>query len=525
MKTINASLLTTLLLWFLSLPALGGKDSFTVGSFRYTPEKVCSPDYKKAVRVSYYQSDTLTADSKVLVIPNEVRHKNHTYAVTCIEAHGFECVNTIEEIVISEGIRSIHEGAFRECGNLKSIRLPKSVREVEESIFAGCNNLVNIEVDDANPFYDSREGCNAIIETSTNELCAGCKNTHIPSSVKKIGMKAFSCCYSMYSICIPEGVEEIKCAFENCIHLSEVSLPHSLTTLESGAFAGCKSLSLIYIPEKVTRIMGNPFVECSSLDSITVAAENERYDSRNGCNAIIETSTNSIVAGCSKTIIPPTVTGIKSFAFDGLQRLVQMNIPQSVKDIESGAIVNCPHLTQLTVEEGNPVYDSRKNCHAIVETKKNKIVVGCGATIIPSSIWEIGNRAFYGTLFSHTLFVPEGVETIGEWAFYECKNLQTVVLPVSIKNIGKSAFSGCHDLRHVSFNSLATEIPFSVFANCSQLHTVSLPNHLKTIQERAFLNCHSLETIRLPFSLTSIGKDAFRGCPCERHINKKFHRE
>jgi hypothetical protein len=106
-------------------------------------------------------------------------------------------------------------------------------------------------VAEGNPTFDSREGCNAIIETKSNTLICGCKSTIIPESVTKIGNDAFNSCCSLESITIPESVEEIgECAFYNCESLMSITLPESVTKIDDCAFDDCSALTAIYVPAK-----------------------------------------------------------------------------------------------------------------------------------------------------------------------------------------------------------------------------------------------------------------------------------
>ena len=92
----------------------------------------------------------------------------------------------------SHAIESIGYFAFRDCIGLTSVEIPSSVKWIGSGAFGGCSSLESLKVSEGNVEYDSRENCNVIIETVSNTLVVGCKNTKIPSSVKWIGESAFS---------------------------------------------------------------------------------------------------------------------------------------------------------------------------------------------------------------------------------------------------------------------------------------------------------------------------------------------
>ena len=242
--------------------------------------------------------------SGAVVIPATVTYDGTTYPVTSIEAI-----------------------AFWGSTELTNVDIPNSVTEIGQEAFANCPGLTSIVVDSGNPRFDSRNNCNAIIETADNELIAGCKNTIIPNSVTKIGNFAFEACSSLTSIVIPNSVTEIG-------HY---------------AFYSCDSLTSIDIPNSVIEIGYGVFEDCPGLTSIVVESGNPRYDSRNNCNAIIETSDNTLIYGCKNTTIPNSVTTIGDYAFSGCHGLTSIDIPDSVTEIGFGAFESCTGLTSIVI--------------------------------------------------------------------------------------------------------------------------------------------------------------------------------
>ena len=319
---------------------------------------------------------------------------------------------------------------------MTSVTIPNSVTSIGRYAFYGCSSLTSIIVESGNTVYDSRNNCNAIIETSTNTLITGCKNTVIPNSVTSIGEGAFYNCSGLTSITIPEGVTSIgDYAFYYCVGLTSVTIPNSVTSIGYGAFYNCVGLTSITIPEGVTSIGSWAFYWCVGLTSVT---------------------------------IPNSVTSIGDYAFRVCSRLTSVTIPNSVTSIGVGAFSDCNGLTSIVVESGNTVYDSRDNCNAIIETSTNTLITGCKNTVIPNRVTSIGSFAFRGCIGLTSITIPNSVTSIGEYAFEGCIGLTSISIPSSVSSIGKYAFSGCSGLTSVT--SLSTTPPTcgtSVFNNVS----------------------------------------------------------
>ena len=219
----------------------------------------------------------------------------------------------------------------------------------------------------------------------------------IPSAVKYNGVT-----YSVTSI----G----ECAFDGCTGLTSVVIPNSVTSIGECAFLGCTGLTSIDIPNSVTSIGRQAFDGCTGLTSIN---------------------------------IPNSVTSIDEYAFAGCKGLTSIDIGNSVTSIGDGAFYMCTGLTSIVVESGNPRYDSRNNCNAIIETASNTLILGCNNTIIPNTVTSIGHYAFYECAGLTSIDIPNSVTSIGACAFFYCRELTSINIPNSVTSIKDRAFIGC----------------------------------------------------------------------------------
>lgn len=153
----------------------------------------------------------------------------------------------VKELFIPNSVSTIRRYAFEGCSSLTSVNIPNSVESIGEMAFNGCSGLTRIQVESSNPYYDSRNNCNAIIETTSNTLIQGCQNTTIPNSVTSIGCSAFEDCLGLTSISIPNSVTSIgNSAFRACSDLNSIAIPNSVTSIGWFAFSGCSELNDVY---------------------------------------------------------------------------------------------------------------------------------------------------------------------------------------------------------------------------------------------------------------------------------------
>jgi len=435
---------------------------------------------------------------------------------------------------------AIGDNVFDSCEGLTSVTISSSVTSIGSFVFSGCTALISIVVEEGNAVYDSRDNCNAIIETSSNTLIQGCVNTVIPASVTSIGGYAFYACHGLTSITIPSGI----------------------TSIGSDAFRGCSNLVRLTIPESVTNIGSSIFSGCTALISIVVEEGNAVYDSRDNCNAIIETSSNTLIQGCVNTVIPASVTSIGRYAFYACHGLTSITIPSGVTSIKYSAFNDCDNLTEIIFKGAQAEWEAididesnTKLLDGTITIKFESDIQSSGLytadgfmtwqellTTYPDSFSDDGTEIVdFPTDLSGSLVIDASVTSIGDSAFYNCDGITSITIPENVTSIGKEAFYGCDALQIINYNAIncvvniSSEmfapfmnsgdetivnignkveiIPSALFYN-SEIKTVNFAEDSKctVLGASAFGNCKNLESITIPASVTTIGYGAFVSC-------------
>ena len=234
---------------------------------------------------------------------------------------------------------------------------------------------------------------------------------------------------------------------------------YQVTSIGQGAFFFCEGLTSVEIPNSVTSIGESAFWGCSGLTSVTIPNSVTSIGQGAFSSCLVLTSIN----------IPNSVTSIGDYAFESCTGLTSVTIPNSVTSIGGSAFSGCTGCTSIVVESGNPVYDSRNNCNAIIETASNTLIAGCENTIIPNSVTTIGQSAFDGCSSLTSVTIPNSVTSIGQSAFDSCSGLTSVTIPNSVTNIGQDAFWGCTSVTDVYCHALPNQLTWNE-ADCDDFN-------------------------------------------------------
>ena len=265
-------------------------------------------------------------------------------------------------------------------------------------------------------------------------------------------------------------------AFNECIRLTSVDIPNSVTTIGDYAFAySSKKLKNVNIGNSVTTIGYAAFYGCTSLTGID---------------------------------IPNSVTTIGCAAFEGCTSLASVNISSSVTTIESRTFEGCTSLTSVEIPNS-------------VTTIGSSTFHGCTSLAsieLPNTVTTIGDHAFQDCKGLMSVEIPNSVTTIEHYAFYGCTSLASIEIPNSVTTIGSSAFHGCTSLVSIDFPNTVTTIERSTFNGCTSLMGFDFPNSVAVIGDYAFQDCKGFTSIVIPNSVTTIGEGAFSGCSNIREL-------
>ena len=339
---------------------------------------------------------------------------------------------SIEKVVISKGVTSIGNEAFKWCERLTNVTIPDSITSIGNSAFYDCSSLTSVTIPDS--------------VTSIGEWafygCSSLTSVTIPHGVTSIGGAAFWGCSSLTSVTIGNSVTSIgEWAFSDCSSLTSVTIPDSVTSIGDCAFYGCISLTSVTIGNGITSI-NDSFSGCVSLKSFTVSESNSAYSSKDG-----------VLFNKNKT---------KLVAYPAGKTNTSYTIPNSVSEIKEWAFSDCSDLTNVT---------------------------------IPNSVSKISYGTFWGCSSLTSVTIPTSVKSIDGYAFEYCSSLTSVTIPNSVTSIGEWAFSDCSSLTSITIPNSVSKISYGTFECCENLKSVTIPTSVKSIDGRAFSFCDSLSDI------------------------------
>ena len=447
-------------------------------------------------------------------------------------------LNSIRRVVISDGITSISVGAFQNCVNLTQVQMANSVTKIGANAFRGCSSLETFLFPNNLKEIDGYAFCG----------CSSLSEVILPDTVIHLGQSVFCGCTAVKTLVLSKGLKSISSqAFAGCNSLTEVGIPEGVITIEWNAFVNCVELESVTIPSTITTIQRWAFdnshtkVFISDLKAwCEIDFENEAANPLAGSSLIMGGSTlycNGVEV--VDLVIPQDIKEIKAYAFANCKSLKSVTLPGTITSIGKQAFNNCSALQSGTyngepdqwltvqVKDGNELLTSVMH----VSSGNGTIIGVCGdqatweynyitKTLTVSGTGKMNDSSYSAsTLWPidindaiENVVIEAGITSIGDYAFYNCSSLTSIMIPSSVTSIGNNAFYGCSNLRNITIPSGVTSIGDYTFYGCSRLTNITLPSGVTGIGNNAFYNCSSLTSITIPSGVTSIGGDAFGGC-------------
>lgn len=445
-----------------------------------------------------------TKDGKILVRyapgKNESSFSIPDHVIN-IDAFAFYGVSELKNIQIPSSVTHIGRFAFSCCEKLSSINLSSAIISVGDYAFSSCSNLIEIICESkyiTKTWGDAwKNNCNAKIKylTTETEIVSNPKYNYIVVNGEAILTRYKG---NSTEITIPKTIDNLYnvASFGQIFKgtsIVSISIPDSISNIESQAFSGCSSLANISIPSSIVSIGSYAFYQCSNLQNVYID------DIASWCNislsdysAPLQYAKNLYVNGelITNLVIPEGVTVIPHHAFAKQKSIVSVSIPESLEVIQDLAFDGCSisdvHLTNLSSWCNVVIYD------------------------MYDSPLCIADNIYINNELITQLVIPDDVTTINDFVFYGLKNITDITISSSVTAIGRYAFGYCRDLENVFFNSpKLVSIESYAFSDCEKLLQLYIPDSVSHIGEGIIKNCYGLTRISLPSCIDFLSADFF----------------
>ncbi len=474
--------------------------------------------------------------------------------------------SAIKSVIITDGVTSIGNSAFRDCDSIETVSIPDTVTSIGSYAFYDCDKLTKVSFNSRDVYSYAFCSCDNLttvvmgntvkyIESNAFYNCKNLSNVTWSNNLTGIRSSAFWGT-GLTELQMPDTVTTVGERAFAYSPLKNVHLSTSLTTLESGAFLDCDGLTAIEIPasltkatedyysgdvtdndEKVSSGYIGPFSHCDNLKGITFA---------NGTTTV----PGYLFYNCDsiETVsIPDTITSIGTYAFYDCDKLTKVSF--NSRDVYSYAFCSCDNLTTVvmgnTVKyiESNAFYNCKNLSNVTWSNNltgiRSSAFWGTGLTELqmPDTVTTVGERAFaYSPL--KNVHLSTSLTTLESGAFLDCDGLTAIEIPASLTKATEDYYSGdvtdndekvssgyigpfshCDNLKGITFANGTTTVPGYLFYNCDSIESIYIPKSAGSIGTSAFEGCENLIAVNIPDKVETIGNYAFRYCSNLTHIH------
>ncbi len=496
--------------------------------------------------------------------PDEIFDAVSIPSVKLVDGWVIECDNTLSGSLDLTACRGIADRAFYNCSGLTSVAMPANLKAVGEYAFANCSGLTAITIPDSvtSIGWHAFHGCSGLTSiiipdhvTVLNESafsdCSGATELTIGNRLTTVERFAFTRCSNLERVTIPShwnvtdlllsGHSYGEAVWES-EKLSTVIVKDGADSIPSSMFSECAWLKDVSIPASVTNIESKAFADCTALDTVRIS------DLAAWCGiAFGSFDANPLYfakhfyvngAEVKDLVVPDGVVTVRKYAFRGFSGLLSVTLPDSVQSIGGAVFRGCANLASADLGKGLKLLGgtSFADCPALasVSVPNTVTTVDTGAF---SGCTSIATATFPGRLSPQTLFpdawsgirtaaFADGTEWVTNSVFEGCTALTDITVPGSVTNMGSKAFKGCTNLDTVRIDDVkawcqrfyqsgdANPLYYAkhFFVNGNEVTDLVVPEGTWTIRRYAFRGFHGLTSLTLPDSVESIGGAVFRGC-------------
>lgn len=433
-----------------------------------------------------------------VVIPATI----NAWPVTSIGNWAFYATS-ITNVLISDSVTNIGDGAFFDCESLTNVTLGSDVTNLGDWAFSFCPGLASIccrgnvpNLLGSNVFYGTPAKLYYLSSATgwgptLGGLAAVLSSPPVPfdSTINNDGVSVTITEYtgSDSVVTIPETINFLP-----------------VTGIGDNPFYTSLDVTNVLIGSGINAIDDFAFVDCEGLLAINVDTNNADFSSLDG---VLFNRDQTVLlayprARVGSYAIPASVTDIGACSFEFSEELTGITIPGSVTNIGESAFSYCVSLGNVILPKGlGSIADSLfADCERL------------SAIAVPDSVSVIGDGAFYDCAGLTNVTIPEGVTNIGDYAFYSCSRLPTIALPNSVTCIGANVFEYCAKLACIALPNHITSIATNMFTWCTGLTEFTIPTNVTSIDDGAFSRCTNLASVTIPTTVVNIGNDSFSGC-------------